>query len=251
MNTQRLQHGFQLLVWICCFYACFPVPQKEPIKNEYLVQPLAFEYLKIDATIYYRENAHYYNGAHINFRIKKDSFIWFSIRLPWGIEILRGIITPQDITLINHRQKAYYVYDYATLRTLKYGSWDYELLQSLLLGELAYFPTTYEVIQQDARQLVIQYPKEACNLTYFINPAIKKVEKLIAKTIQGSLAASYYPPKPCQESLLFRQATLHWYCRTIPRKPAITITLKGIKVKRASNIPWNSHFSIPAQYEKK
>ena len=257
-HTQRQAVGisgacvisFWILVWACCFQACRPVPQKKLGTDECLVPPLDFEYLKIGTTIGYRDHTHHYSSAHVHFRIKKDSLIWFSVLAPWGIEIMRGIITPTGITLLNRTQKVCYIHDYATLRAFWPGPWDYALLQALLLGELARAATPHEIIAQNAQHTVIQQQKGAWTLTHFINPLLGKVEKIIATAIQGSFLISYNQFKPCQGGLFFRRATLSWYDRTTPVQAALTLTLKGTKVQWPTK-PLRFPFSIPAQYEKK
>ena len=214
------------------------------------MQSLAFEYLKMDATVGYQAQARYYGSAYIKFRIKKDHIIWFSVLVPWGLEIFRGIITPTSITLLNYMHKVYYVYDYATLRALWPGPWDYALLQALLLGELSHASTPYKVIQQNAQQIVIQQKKATWSLTHCIHPTLRRVEKLITAAKRGSLVATYNLFKPCRGGLLFRRATLTWYYRTVPTQPAIILSFKGIQTKWPKN-PLLFPFSIPAHYEKK
>jgi Domain of unknown function (DUF4292) len=253
MNKWCLRHGLWLLVWACCLQACRPVPQKvpRPGTDECLVQALDFEYLKISASIGYQDYAHRYSSAYVNFRIKKDNLIWFSVLVPWGIEILRGVITPAGITLLNHMQHTYYVHDYATLRALYPGPWDYALIQALLLGELARISPTHEVIKRNYQHIVVQQQRDAWTLTHLIDPSLQKVEKLIATAIQGSLVASYEQFKARQEGgLLFRRATLDWYCHTDPTQPAMTVTLKNMKVQWPKK-PLHFPCSIPEKYEKK
>jgi hypothetical protein len=248
MNRWYFLHCFWLLVWACCFHACFPVPQKGPIKAEHPVQSLDFKYLNIGANVDYQDNAYRRGSARVKLRIKKDRLIWFSILGPWGIEIFRGIATPASVTLLNRMQKTYAVYDYAALSTLWPGPWSYVLLQALLLGELPH--ASHEVIQQNSQQVVIQQQKEAWTLTQFINPTLKKIEKLLATAIQGSFVATYNQFKPCQGGLLCRRATLAWYCRTTPVQPTWIVTLKGMQAQRSTK-PLRFPLSIPTQYEKK
>jgi Domain of unknown function (DUF4292) len=250
MNRWFFQHCFWLLVWACCFQACLPVPQKGPSKAEHPVQSLDFKYLKIGANVDYRDNTYRRGSAQVKFRIKKDQLIWFSVLGPWGIEIFRGIATPAGVTLRNRMQKTYAVYDYAALGTLWPAPWSYVLLQALLLGELAHAHDPHEVIQQDEQQVVIQQQKEAWTLTQFINPTLKKIEKLLATAIQGSFVATYNQFKPCQGGLLCRRATLAWYCRTTPAQPTWTVTLKGMQAQWSTK-PLRFPLSMPTQYEKK
>ncbi|MEL6358446.1 MAG: DUF4292 domain-containing protein, partial [Bacteroidota bacterium] len=76
---------------------------------------MKFEYLKLSTAISYSEAGQPPRKASIQFRIQKDRYIWFTITGPWGVEILRGIVTPMSVTLLNRAQKTYYVYDYMTL----------------------------------------------------------------------------------------------------------------------------------------
>mmetsp|Transcript_971 Transcript_971/g.2377 ORF Transcript_971/g.2377 Transcript_971/m.2377 type:complete len:256 (-) Transcript_971:853-1620(-) len=250
MNKQYVQCVFWLLVWVCCFSTCLPVPQRENRTDDYLVQPLVFEYLKIGATIHYQGQAYQDKQVYINFRIKKDHLIWFSVLVPGGIEIFRGIITTNGITLLNRMQKVYYAYDYAMLYSLWPGPWDYTLLQALLLGELPSIVTTREVLPSNARKTMLQYEKNEWTLTYFIHPLLKKVEKVIATAKQGSWIAVYNQYTSCQGGLFYRWLTLHWYYGASPTHAAVRLTFKRRSIhwpKKLLRFP----FSIPAQYEKK
>ena len=226
------------------------MPQRSPRSGDRLVQPLDFEYLKLSTTISYYNAAHQDSRAYVKFRIQKDQCIWFSVLVPWGIEVMRGMITPTGITLLNHMQKIHYVYDYATLRSLWPGPWDYALVQALLLGELAQAYTAQEVVQEGAQQAVIQQQKGAWTLNHLVNPALGKVEKLVATASQGSIVAAYNQFKPYQGGLLVGQATLNWYDYTAATAPAMTVTLAGIKAQWSKK-PLEFPLAIPAHYEKR
>lgn len=251
MNKRHFVHGFWLLVWACCLQTCRPVPQKVRTADTHPVQALDFEYLKISTTISYRDQSQHSGTAYVKFRIKKDCLIWFSVLMPWGMEGLRGIITPTGITLLNRRQKVHYTYDYTALRALWPGPWDYALLQSLLLGELAHTThnATHNATRKIAQNGVIQQHKAAWKLTHFIHPTLKKVEKLVATAMQGSFVATYKEFKPCQGGHLFERATIHWYYHTTPTQPAMTVTLRGTQAQ-GSKKPLHFPFSIPEWYEK-
>lgn len=250
-RKQHLQYVFWLLLGGYCCQACYPALQKGTIKDdECPAQFLAFEYLKIGAVVDYQDQKNTPSRVHIRLRIKKDQLIWFSVSAPWGLEVLRGIITPVSITLLNHAQKAYYVYDYVTLRTIRPGPWDYTLLQALLLGELPCTTASYKTIQKNAQTIVMQQKKIGWTLTYFLNPTLKRVEKSIVTANKGSLVTTYNLFKPDQGSLLFKRATLAWYDRATPMRPNITVTLKGLRSKQSQK-PLPFPFSIPAHYEKK
>lgn len=75
------------------------------------------------------------NGVTLNVRIKKDEKIWFNITALGGaFEVVRGIITPDSLLLMNRQQRTVlrkpfsYLYDY-TNKQVNFG-W----LQSILTG---------------------------------------------------------------------------------------------------------------------
>lgn len=247
MRRRNWVFYFWLLVGSCCWQACLSLPKKSPSSNERLYQPLAFEYLALNTTISYHQVGQPQRSAYVKLRLQKDQCIWFSVLGPWGIELLRGMITPMGITLLNRMHKTYHVYDYASLQSLWPGPWDYSLVQAVLLGELAHAYTPQEIAQESAQETVIQQQKGAWMLTHLISPALGKVEKLVAKGPQSTLVAAYQQFKSYQEGLLFREATFTWHHGATP---AMTVELAKLTPQWSKN-PLRFPFIIPANYEKK
>ena len=251
MHRQFWRFYFWLLVGSCCWQACLPVPQKSPRESTQEVQALDFEYLKLTATV------HYYNATkrpcrsgYVKLRLQKDRCIWFTLSGPWGIEVMRGMITPAGVVLLYHMQKAYAVYDYTTLRSLWPGPWDYPSIQALLLGELTQAYTAQEVVQKHDQQAVIQQQKGVWRLEHTVNLALGKVEQLVATASQGTIVATYSKFKPRPGGLLFGQAKLSWYDHLAATMPARSVKLTKVKAqwpKKALKFP----FAIPAHYEEK
>ena len=250
MHRRYWRLCFWLLLGSSCWQGCRPGLQRSPSSSDQLVQPLAFEYLTLSATLRYCNATQHTSTAYVKFRIQKDQCIWFSVAGPWGLEVMRGMLTPQGVTLLDHLQKTYYVYDYATLQALWPGPWDYTVLQALLLGELAQDYTAQEVVQAHAQQAVIHQQKGAWILQYLVNPALSKVEKLVATSGPGRLIAAYHQCRPCQGGLLSKQATFSWYPYTASTSPTMTVKLAKIKVQWPQK-PLRFPFVIPAHYEKR
>lgn len=247
MRRRHWRLYYWLFIGSCCWQACLPLPQRSPSNSDRLVQPLDFEYLALSTTISYHQPGQAQYSAYVKFRLQKNQCIWFSVLGPWGIELLRGTITPIGITLLNHMHKTYHVYDYATLQAVWPGPWDYDLVQATLLGELARAYTAQEVVQESAQEAVIRQKKGAWMLTHLVSPPLGKLEKLIAKGPQGSLIAAYQQFKPYPGGLLFKEATFTWYDGT---SPATTVKLAKLKAHWTEK-PLRFPFVIPATYEKK
>jgi len=67
-------------------------------------------------------------------RIKKDSAIWMSITPLLGYEVARVLITKDTVKVINRLKKNYFVGNYAYINKRFNLEFEFELLQSILLG---------------------------------------------------------------------------------------------------------------------
>ena len=78
------------------------------------------------------------NSFTINLRIKKDSVIWMSIS-KLGIEGARVLITKDSVKFTNTLKNQYFKGDYAYISKLLNTELDFEMLQSLLVGNSVAF----------------------------------------------------------------------------------------------------------------
>jgi hypothetical protein len=73
-------------------------------------------------------------------RMKKDSVIWVTLSPALGIEMARILITNDSVKFINRINKTYFVGDYSKVNSLLDANIDYDVLQTLLLGnDLTYY----------------------------------------------------------------------------------------------------------------
>ena len=120
---------------------------KEPIKEygaDYLFEQLKKNELKfdwvdakldIDLVIDNKRNS--FKGQ---IRMRKDSAIWVSFSPALGIEMARLLITTDSIKFINRINKTYFVGDYRFVNNFLGTNVDYDVLQSILLGnDLTYY----------------------------------------------------------------------------------------------------------------
>jgi len=114
---------------------------KAPLKEEgpeYLYSKLKenelrFDWLsaKFDASYIEKRNSTDFKGQ---VRVRKDSLIWVSITPALGIELFRMIITTDSVKYINRFNKEYFLGDYALVSRFLQIHIDFDILQSLLLG---------------------------------------------------------------------------------------------------------------------
>lgn len=86
------------------------------------------------------------NSFTVALRIKKDSVIWMSIS-KLGIEGARAFITKDSVRFINRITSKYFKGDYAYISKLLNTELDYEMLQSLLVGNSVEFYNEDEKIK--------------------------------------------------------------------------------------------------------
>ncbi|NMM48653.1 DUF4292 domain-containing protein [Marinigracilibium pacificum] len=104
-------------------------------KKKLKVENLDFNYLKAKGKIKLETDANETN-ATVNIRIKKDSIIWMSLGSAIGIEGGRVLINRDSMIMINRLDKNYKVFTFEELSEKYKFDVNYDILQSLLLGEM-------------------------------------------------------------------------------------------------------------------
>jgi hypothetical protein len=114
---------------------------KAPLKEQgadYLYSQLKenefhFEWasIKFDASYTDKKGSNDFKGQ---LRLKKDSVIWVSISPALGIELFRMIITQDSVKYVDRFNKEYFSGDYALVSGFLQIEIDFDILQSLILG---------------------------------------------------------------------------------------------------------------------
>jgi len=125
------------------FDSCSPVRKvlKAPLKEEgadYLFGKLKEKELKFN-WFSAKFSAEYTNRGKKNsfsgqIRIRKDSLIWISLTPMLGIEAVRLMISQDSVKMINRMNDTYFIGDYEYVNKFLNTNIDYDLLQSILLG---------------------------------------------------------------------------------------------------------------------
>ncbi len=102
------------------------------------IDEVDFSYFTSRAKFKYEDSDGQKLRATVNFRIKKDSLIWFSITPGFGIEAARGVIT-QDMIMINDRiNRDYTEMSIEELGTQYNINLSYGVFEALILGNTAF-----------------------------------------------------------------------------------------------------------------
>lgn len=114
---------------------------KEPLKAEgpeYLYSRLKesefkFDWLSMKFSASYSDK---HSSADFSgqVRIRKDSMIWITVSPALGLEMFRMVITNDSVKYINRLNKEYFAGDYALVSRFLQIDVDFDIMQSILLG---------------------------------------------------------------------------------------------------------------------
>ena len=242
---------------------------KAPLKEEgpeYLYSKLQdnelhFDWLsaKFDASYSQKRNSNAFKGQ---VRIRKDSLIWVTITPALGIELLRMVITADSVKYVNRFNKEYFVGDYALVSRFLQIHIDFDILQSLILGNDFQFYETNSFrgsidnqeykLSTTGRRKIRKEAEDASSdpivllQNIWLNPESFKITQVDVKEYlkdNRKLSASYSNFVPV-ESQLYPSALKF----DIQADNIIKIKLNYSKV--SINEPMTFPFSIPENYKR-
>jgi hypothetical protein len=202
------------------------------------------------------------NSLTVSVRCRKDSAIWLSISPALGIEVARLLVTKDSVKLRNGLKKTYFVGDFNYLSKLLNTELDYDMVESLLLGNSVSFYDEDEklhsseiqnnyvlsTIRKRKLRKVIQKNEVARDLAQIIwlNPVNFRIDKIMITDQQTnrSFLALYSDLQTIDSLLLPMKARFD-----ISAEKKATINVEYTKV--TLNTPQTFPFSIPESYERR
>jgi Domain of unknown function (DUF4292) len=86
-------------------------------------------------------------------RLQKDKVIWISINALLGIEAFRAIITPDSVKVLNKMDKIYQQRSVSYLQEVSHLPFDFNSLQSLVLGNPVFLDSNIVYYRKDAQAI--------------------------------------------------------------------------------------------------
>ena len=142
------------------------------------VAEIDFRYLTAKSKISFKNQQQDIDNANVNIRVRKDSLIWLSIS-KLGIEAARGLITRDSITVIDKIHKEYSVYDFPTLSKQFNFNMNFELLQSLIVGNLPLPKRPAQKIKNERDYLLLRQSEGKVMVENYIGEQDRKLKKLM------------------------------------------------------------------------
>ena len=231
-----------------------------PLSDELAIEDTDFNYLTSSSKIRYR-NEKQNVSATANIRIKKDSIIWISVTPGFGIEAARGLITRDSITFINRLEKEYSSYSFQELSDKFNFDINYDLLQSLLVGDMPRTLTPPDQIKKQADHFLVRQQEGRLTIDNFIDARLMRVDRVAVvdetnrdsqsgKRSKNTLNVQYEDfEKLGDQWVPFKNVvSLDYQSQGQKQRTQVDIQYKKVNiVEEAVRFP----FSIPSKYARK
>ncbi|MCU0326086.1 MAG: DUF4292 domain-containing protein [Spirosomaceae bacterium] len=142
-----------------------------------------FKYLKIKSKVDFK-GAGEDQSFPATIQIKKDSVIWISVAV--GLEVARGIITRDSIVFLDRIHRNYYKFDFNSLSEQFNFNLNYDLVQSLLIGNMPIRQRQQDSVSKEERFFKILQDLKILQLENYIAQDNLKLVRLFGKTANAA-----------------------------------------------------------------
>lgn len=144
-----------------------------------IVQKVDFEYLSIRSKLNLSSTDT--KDAVVLTRMKKDSVIWFNVSGSLGIQGLRAILTTDSVKIIDRVTKEYSMFSYEGLSEKLNFKVDFDLLQSLIIGNIPKASATADRMDPDNNKFTFKTSRPGITITNQVHSVLMKPERIILK----------------------------------------------------------------------
>lgn len=218
--------------------------------------PLKWFSAKVDASTNVDNKSNNFNA---NLRMKIDSAIWLSISPALGIEVARAYITRDSLKFINRINGTFFIGNYAYLNNLLQIEVNFDMIQSILIGN-AYLHYTVEnyASAKDEQGLILSTLKkrkirrgselelpQILTQEIWYSPSQNKITRMEMQDYRPIRRFSVVYPSFITEQEI--KVPSRMLIQAQAAKPvSIDLALSRIAVNQVQNLP----FSIPKNYEQ-
>lgn len=232
-----------------CSKKVIPVAAPPPPPN-LEIQEIDFEYFHGKARMVFNDNKKEREvKAHI--RIRKDSVIWMTFTVI-GVQGGRALINKDSITIVSTLDKAYYVFDYASLSKRFNFDVNYNTIQSAFLGNLIAPRQENDKISQGENFNLLEQRRATVDLRNYINSSTRKLEKVEMKeeTTNNSVTINYSNFQPIADKTYPFNGVINIMYKTLSGILNTTITLEYNKAE-VGDKELKFPFNIPRKYDRR
>lgn len=221
------------------------------VENNKLVFAIPdFEYMFTKTKIHYKDSD-YNVSTSANIRIKKDSIIWLSISPLLGIEAARAMITQDSMVLMNRLNREYTVYNFKNLSEKFHFDINYQLIQSMILGNMPMRPESSNQIISSRHFYIVKQQNGPYTIENYISRELMELQKvqMQEKPTNNSLTLEYENYKPLAAFSIPFNSYISFNYEQGSEVKNTEINIKHGRAELASALLFP--FDIPSRYERK
>lgn len=153
------------------------VPVSEPI---IIAQPdeLDFNYLKIKSKVAF-SSPDFSQTFPATIQVKKDSIIWVSVAV--GLEVARGIITPDSAIFLDRLNRNVYQFGYQELSEFMGFNISFDLVQALLVGNMPIYVRDEDVVTENGGFITVKQNVGELEVENTIDAFKNKLTRVLAQ----------------------------------------------------------------------
>ena len=185
-----------------------------------------------------------YSKVNASIRIKKDSIIWISLKAALGLEVLRVMLTPDSIYLMNRLEKTYFVRPFTHIKESIKADINFVQLQEILFASPTINSNELKISNLENRNQG-KYRLSSINENYVINNKYRVEEMSFFESEDKNITIKL-------RNYLFYKQPKYFY----PNKIFINIkseenfSVNADLTKVEFNKPSSLSFKIPPSYVK-
>ena len=253
MNLKNFSILFLSLTLLSCKKDFIPTESSRIEIDDFIVDEIDYKFLSTKSKYQYKNENQLIN-ATLNTRIEKDKRIWFSVRVALGIEADRGLVTKEEIIIIDRVNKQVIKSTPDIIENTFKIKLNFEQLEAILTGNLLYDISDDDNLVREGNYFKIVQQMGSIQSQNLVNNKTSKVEKLILfdEVTNYLLTVDYENFKPLGKILfpgrhLFSSVS-YLYDSPVPVINNINFNYREVE---RTNKPLKFPFSIPSKYDVK
>ena len=178
MNLKIFSILFLSITLLSCKKDFIPTESSRIEIDDFIVDEIDYKFLSTKSKFQYKNDNQLIN-ATLNTRIEKDKKIWFSVRVALGIEAARGLVTKEEIIIIDRVNKQVIKSTPDIIESTFKIKLNFEQLEAILTGNLLYDISNDDNLVSEGNYFKIVQQTGSIQSQNLVNNKTYKVEKLI------------------------------------------------------------------------
>jgi hypothetical protein len=221
----------------------------EPVK----VKEIEFKYLTAKSKFSFQGKKQNFDNTNVNIRIKRDSIIWISVT-GVGLEVARGIITPDSIVFMDKIHRDFFVFNYEQLSKQYHFDLNFSLLQSIIIGNLPFPQEPESRFVKNNDFYVLKQVKDRLEVDNYIAESSLKLSRLQATEVptQNTFTLDYEDFRDVNSFLFPFTSIINLNVKSTADQQVnqTNMRIRHSKVELVSETP-GFPFNVPSGYKRK